>query len=51
MRRCHRADERLEVVAHRCRPVFVVPDTEDQLVMFEQLRMELEVAVGAVVER
>ena len=44
-------DERLEVVAHRCRPVFVVPDTEDQLVMFEQLGMELEVAVGAVVER
>ena len=45
------ADERLQVVAHRGRPVLVVPDAEDELVRLEELGMELEVAVGAVVER
>ena len=44
-------DERLQVVPHRGRPVLVVADTEDQLVMIQQLGMELQVAVGAVVER
>src|SRR5262249_59491658 len=44
-------DEFLEVVAHRGRPVLVVADTQDELVRREQLRVEFEVAVSAVVKR
>ena len=45
------ADERLQVVAHRGRPVLVVADAQDELVVVEELGVELQVAVGAVVER
>ena len=40
----------LKVVAHRCGPVFVVPNTKHQFVVLEHLRMKFEVTVDGVVD-
>ena len=40
----------LQVVPHRCGPVFVVPDAKHQFVVFEHLRMKFEVTVDGVVD-
>src|SRR5262249_27867453 len=41
--------ELFQMVAHQSRPVFVVADAEDELVMAEHFGMEFEVAVDGVV--
>ena len=44
------ADELLEIVPHRGRPVLVVTHAEHQLVGLENFRVRLEVAIGGVLE-
>src|ERR1044071_9526225 len=43
-------DELLEVVAHRRRPILVVPDAEHELVVREDFGVKLEVFVDGIVE-
>jgi hypothetical protein len=40
------ADEGFEVIAHGGRPVFVVADAKDEAAVFENVRVEFEIAVG-----